>query len=86
MEGKSYCPYCRLELSGDRHLSDIAAWDRYNCEYRVSNSDKPPIPELEINNRKLKHLTTQKNAINKRIRQLKSRNLELANWRKENPL
>jgi len=79
MKGKLYCPYCKLELLGNEHLSDNEAWEVFNCEYRVSDDDKPPIPELEINKREIERLTKRKNAANKRIRELIARNSELEN-------
>ncbi|ENO3963798.1 hypothetical protein ACBH03_001808 [Vibrio vulnificus] len=48
---KFYCPWCDLELEGrdigQTHLCPREAWERYECEYQISQEDKPPISTLD---------------------------------------
>lgn len=74
---KLYCPYCSLELAGDRHKDDLIAWNTFNCDYNQFNDEKRPITELVMNNQRLAELTQKKQRISSAIKSLQARNLEL---------
>ena len=60
---KLYCPYCTLELSGDGHKNENEAWVRFECEYRPLTDDKQPIPELEMQKRRIDDLRAKKDKL-----------------------
>lgn len=76
---KLYCPYCSLELAGDRHKNEHQAWVVFSCEYNQFNDEKRPITELVMNEKRLAELTQEKQRISSTIKSLKARNLELQN-------
>jgi len=74
-----YCPYCDLEMYGNRHKNEGEAWGMYECEYR-SNDKLFPLPvvtELERNKLAITRMTKEKNDINSAVRKLKARNIEI---------
>lgn len=57
---KFYCPYCGLELSGNGHKNDSQAWYLFNCDYNLARDEKPAIPELEVQKKRIVKLMAKK--------------------------
>lgn len=60
---KFYCPYCQLELSGNGHKNDNQAWYLFNCDYNPASDKMQPIPELEIQKRRIVELRAKKDKL-----------------------
>lgn len=77
-EPKKYCPYCELELHETGHVNEAEAWHEYGCEFNPStHKEKEPITELFMVDRNIKDDTKRKSALNRNLRELKKRKLEL---------
>lgn len=80
---KFYCPFCELPLNGRRHESASMAFDLYACEYDAYRDNKKPISELEMNERKIFEMKKERAEMFRSIKQLKARNEEIEQLRKE---
>lgn len=60
---KFYCPYCQLELSDNGHKNDNQAWYLFNCDYNPASDEKPAIPELGMQKRRIVELRAKKDKL-----------------------
>lgn len=76
---KQYCPYCKQELKGNKHLNEAYVWSQFNCEYNAALDTTKPLPELYIKQQalarakaRLEKMKSDVNTLENRINQLKN--------------